>query len=148
MQDPKFIDVNGIATRYFEAGQGEPVVLVHGGQFGWFNCATDWDLNFDGLANDFRVFALDRIGQGHSDNPRDPSEYLLGTASQHLYDFMQAVGLERAHLIGHSRGGYGVTRVGPWSTRRWSSPWSSWTAVPSCTRAPPSTTSWTRRPRT
>ncbi|PZC47487.1 MAG: Pimeloyl-ACP methyl ester carboxylesterase [Chloroflexi bacterium] len=111
MQDPKFIDVGGIQTRYFEAGQGEPVVLVHGGQFGWFNCATDWDLNFDDLARDFHVFALDRIGQGHSDNPRDPSEYLLGTASQHLYDFIKAVGLTQAHLVGHSRGGYGVTRV-------------------------------------
>jgi 2-hydroxy-6-oxonona-2,4-dienedioate hydrolase len=111
MQDPKFIDVDGIRTRYFEAGEGEPVVLVHGGQFGWFNCATDWDLNFDDLAGDFHVFALDRIGQGHSDNPLGPSEYLLGTASQHLYDFINAVGLTQAHFVGHSRGGYVVTRV-------------------------------------
>ena len=112
MQDPKFIDVNGISTRYFEAGQGEPVLLVHGGQFGSFNCATDWDLNFDGLARDFHVFAIDKIGQGHTDNPKDPSDYILGTAVQHLYDFMQAIDLQQAHLVGHSRGGYAIVRLG------------------------------------
>ena len=112
MQDPKFIDVDGISTRYFEAGQGEPVLLVHGGQFGSFNCATDWDLNFDGLARDFHVFAVDKIGQGHTDNPKDPSDYILGTAVQHLYDFMQAIDLQQAHLVGHSRGGYAIVRLG------------------------------------
>lgn len=111
MQNPKYIDAGGIRTRYFEAGKGEPLVLVHGGQFGWFNCSTDWNLNFDGLSRQFHVFALDRIGQGHSDNPANASEYLLGTASEHLYNFLQAVGLNQAHLLGHSRGGYGVVRV-------------------------------------
>ncbi|PZC47488.1 MAG: Pimeloyl-ACP methyl ester carboxylesterase [Chloroflexi bacterium] len=111
MENPKFVDVEGIRTRYFEAGQGEPMVLISGGQFGSFNCATDWDLNFDDLAGDFHVFAVDKIGQGHTDNPKDPSDYILGTAVQHLHDFLKAVGLEQAHLVGHSRGGYAIVRL-------------------------------------
>ena len=70
---PKFIDVEGIRTRYFERGSGETVVLVHGGAFGSTTgacSADDWDLNFDGLAQWFRVFAIDKLGQGYTDNPR------------------------------------------------------------------------------
>ena len=111
MKDAKFIDVRGIQTRYFEAGTGDPLVLVHGGQFGSYSCATDWDLNFNGLACNYHVFALDKIGQGHTDNPHSTSEYVLGTAVQHVYDFMQAIGLEEAHLVGHSRGGYAVAQI-------------------------------------
>ena len=111
LKNPKFIDVQGIRTRYFEAGQGEPLVLISGGQFGSFNCATDWDLNFEGLARDFRVFAIDKIGQGHTDNPREPADYLFATAIQHIRDFMKAVGLESANIAGHSRGGYAAVRI-------------------------------------
>ena len=111
MENPKFIDVGGKMTRYFEAGEGDPLLLIHGGQFGSFNCATDWNLNFDDLAKNFHVFAVDKIGQGHTDNPKDPSDYVLGTAVQHIQEFMDAVGLKQAHLVGHSRGGYAVVRV-------------------------------------
>ena len=111
MQDAKFVDVNGIQTRYFEAGQGEPLLLVHGGQYGMYNSARDWDRNWDDFTRDFHVIALDKIGQGHSDNPNTPDEYILGTATQHTYDFMQAIGLKQAHVAGHSRGGYLVTRL-------------------------------------
>ncbi|PZC47489.1 MAG: Pimeloyl-ACP methyl ester carboxylesterase [Chloroflexi bacterium] len=111
MEDAKFIDVNGTRTRYFEAGQGEPLLLIHGGQFGMYNSARDWDRNWEDFTKDFHVYALDKVGQGHSDNPARADDYLLGTATQHVYDFMQAVGLEKAHVAGHSRGGYLVARL-------------------------------------
>ncbi len=34
MQNPKYVNVKGIKTRYFDEGQGEPLVLIHGGNFG------------------------------------------------------------------------------------------------------------------
>ena len=49
----KFVSVDGINTRYFDKGEGETVVLFHGGNFGSHHgadCAVDWNLNFDGLA--------------------------------------------------------------------------------------------------
>ena len=60
----KYVDVNGIRTRYLEAGTGEPLLLVHGGGFGrCYNAsANDWDLNIDGFAKSFHVFAIDKIG--------------------------------------------------------------------------------------
>ena len=72
MTGEKFIDVDGIKTRYFEKGSGPLVVLFHGGHFGSHDaadCAEDWGLNFDGLAERFHVFAVDKIGQGFTDNP-------------------------------------------------------------------------------
>ncbi len=53
MNDPKWTTVGAIDTRYFEAGEGETVILFYGGNFGskdGSNCALAWDRNFDGLA--------------------------------------------------------------------------------------------------
>ena len=70
MENPKFVDVEGIKTRYFEAGSGEALVLIHGGHFGSYSSADYWKLNFTPLSRHFHVFALDKMGQGFSDNPK------------------------------------------------------------------------------
>jgi len=73
MTEEKYVDVDGIKTRYFEKDSGPLVVLFHGGHFGsqdTADCAEDWSLNFDGLAERFHVFAVDKIGQGFTDNPK------------------------------------------------------------------------------
>jgi 2-hydroxy-6-oxonona-2,4-dienedioate hydrolase len=111
MKDPQYIDVDGVATRYFEMGSGEPLVLVHGGHFGSFWNAEDWEHNVEGLAADFRVFALDKIGMGFSDNPATDDDYVIGTTIRHLHGFIATLGLGPAHVVGHSRGGYTVTRL-------------------------------------
>ena len=114
ISDARFVDVEGVRTRYFERGSGETVVLVHGGAFGSTTgacSADDWDLNFDGLAKWFRVFAIDKLGQGYTDNPRTDDDYTMHAAVQHAYATLRALGIEGAHLVGHSRGGYLVCRL-------------------------------------
>lgn len=111
MKDPQYVDVNGTRTRYFAAGEGEPMILVHGGNIGDGASAEDWELNFEGLASAFRVYAIDKLGMGFTDNPASSEDYNLGAQAEHLRGFMRAVGAEAAHLVGHSRGGYAVTRV-------------------------------------
>ena len=111
MENPKFVDVKGVRTRYFESGEGDPLVLVHGGAFGGFDNAEDWEVNFDNLAEHFHTYAIDKVGQGFSDPPLSDEEYIIGAHVNHIYDFMSAVGIQSAHLAGHSRGGYAVTRV-------------------------------------
>ena len=111
MNDPQYVDVNGARTRYFSAGEGEPLVLVHGGHFGLRGSAEDWDVNFDRLARDYRVLALDKLGMGFTDNPPSDDDYIIESHAAHLHGFLDALGIERAHLVGHSRGGYAVTRV-------------------------------------
>ena len=76
----KFVDVDGISTRYFDKGKGETIVLFHGGNFGSHHgadCAADWNLNFDGLAEECRVVAVDKIGQGYTDNPETDDDYTM-----------------------------------------------------------------------
>ena len=114
MTNEKSIDVDGIRTRYFEAGTGPIVVLFHGGHFGSHDaadCAEDWSLNFDGLAPWFHVYAVDKIGQGFTDNPKRDEDYTMAMVVQHAFGFLKALGLRKVHPVGHSRGAYLVARL-------------------------------------
>ena len=114
MINETFVDVNGIRTRYFAKGEGEVLLLFHGGHFGSHDAADsadDWEPNFDGLARWFHVYAVDKVGQGHTGNPRSDGDYTMAGAVEHAYGFLKTVGLRNVHLVGHSRGGYLVTRL-------------------------------------
>lgn len=113
MNSPKWVDVDGVNTRYFELGEGETVVLFYGGNFGskdGSNCAIVWELNVDGLAANYHVVVPDKLGQGHTDNPKD-DDYTMNAVVHHAAGFIESAGLSNVHLVGHSRGGYLVTRL-------------------------------------
>ena len=99
----KFFDSQGVKIRYIEAGQGDPVVLIHG-----FSSSADANWRqagvFDKLARDFRVIALDCRGHGQSDKPHDPASYGLAMVEDvaRLLDHLQ---IRRAHIVGYSMGG-------------------------------------------
>jgi pimeloyl-ACP methyl ester carboxylesterase len=107
----KFIDVGPIKTRYLEAGKGEDMVLVHGGNFGDGVNGNRWDRNIGGLARSFHVIALDSLGQGFTGNPTRDEDYTMEASVAHTYRALQALGLKRVHLVGASRGGYLVARL-------------------------------------
>ena len=110
----KWLDVDGIRTRYFEAGEGRPVVLVHGGTKGDSSGganAEDFELNFAALAKSFRVISIDRLGQGYTDNPKRDQDWTMAAAVHHLARFLELLGAGPYNLVGHSRGGYCVGRV-------------------------------------
>ncbi len=110
----KFVDVDGINTRYFEQGSGETVVLFHGGNFGSHHgadCAADWNLNFDGLAEECRAIAVDKIGQGYTDNPETDDDYTMARVVSHALGFLDALDLHDCHIVGHSRGAYLTCRM-------------------------------------
>ena len=110
----KFIEVDGIRTRYFDAGEGETIVLFHGGNFGsphGADCAADWNLNFDGLSGQCRVIAVDKIGQGYTDNPRTDGEYSMEGVVRHALRFLEVLDLGDCHIVGHSRGAYLTCRM-------------------------------------
>ena len=131
--DARFVDVEGVRTRYFERGSGETVVLVHGGAFGSTTgacSADDWDLNFDGLAKWFRVFAIDKLGQGYTGNPRTDDDYTMHATVQHAYATLRALGIE-----GRASGGPFAGRLPRLpADRRASRSWSR--AAPSSTATP------------
>ncbi len=109
--DAKYADAGGIRTRYLEAGSGEPLVLIHGGSYGFYATAMDWDTVFDDFAKSFHVIAFDKIGQGYTDNPKTDSDYYIASTFQHAYDLVKAIGLKGFHVAGHSRGAYPAARL-------------------------------------
>ncbi len=112
--DEKFVDVNGIRTRYFEKGSGENLVLIHGGVFGSndaADCGLDWGLNFDALARWFHVYALDKLGQGLTDNPPSDDDYTMAATVRHAIGFIEVLKLGGVHVVGHSRGAYVAARM-------------------------------------
>ena len=93
----------GIATNYHDRGEGAPVVLLHGsgpGVSAWAN----WRLVIPHLAENFRVLAPDIVGFGFTERP-DGIRYDMETWLRHGLDFLDAMDIEQAHVIGNSFGG-------------------------------------------
>jgi pimeloyl-ACP methyl ester carboxylesterase len=103
----KFVDANGIRTRYYDYGQGEAIVLVHGGEpeNALTSSANTWSRNIRALSRRFRVLALDRLAQGLTANPRRDEDFGPQAEAEHIYQFIRAMKLEKVHLVGHSSGG-------------------------------------------
>jgi pimeloyl-ACP methyl ester carboxylesterase len=94
-----FIEVNGNRIAYRDEGDGETLLLVHGVT----GSSATWRELIGRLAGDFRVIAPDLLGHGESDKPE--SDYSLGGLAGWLRDFMDALGIARATLVGQSLGG-------------------------------------------
>jgi len=101
----KFADVNGVQARYYEAGQGEPMVMIHGGFWAGSSTANVWSRNIPGLAKRFHVFAVDRLASGMSSNPLDDKDYNYEGDVKFIYQLIQTLKLGPVHLVGHSAGG-------------------------------------------
>jgi pyruvate dehydrogenase E2 component (dihydrolipoamide acetyltransferase) len=92
--------VGGI--RYLKQGDaGEPVVLIHG--FG--GDLNNWLFSLPALAEEHTVYALDLPGHGGS------SKDVGAPLADSVVGFLDAVGLERPHMVGHSLGGLVAAQV-------------------------------------
>ncbi len=112
--EPRWVDVEGVRTRYYEAGEGPVLVFIHGGQVGDHaggESAQDWDLNFGPLSKRFRVIAIDRLGQGYTDLPTRDEDYTMEASVKHVAALLTQLKLGPCHLVGHSRGGYVASRL-------------------------------------
>src|SRR3954469_21514577 len=106
------VKANGIRTNYLEAGSGdETVVLVHGSGPGVTSYAN-WRLVIPALAEPWRVVAPDMVGFGFSDRPDDVT-YSLDTWADQTVGVMDAMGIQKAHLVGNSFGGALALRLAP-----------------------------------
>jgi 2-hydroxymuconate-semialdehyde hydrolase len=98
----KSVLVDGLATGYLEAGQGDPVVLLHGGEFG-VSADLGWENNVAALAEHYRVLALDMLGFGQSAKVIDFNDG-RGMRIRHIARFCDALGVASAHFVGNSMG--------------------------------------------
>src|SRR5215208_3321632 len=102
MTSPEFLtraEVNGHSVAYRYAGEGPPLVLLHG-----FLCDSRcWRRQLEGLSDRFRVVAWDAPGAGASSDP--PDLFTITDWAQCLAQFLEVVGIEGAHVVGLSWGG-------------------------------------------
>lgn len=104
MQAPedRYTDVNGIRTRYWDLGEGDapPVVLIHG-----IGASVEaWTPTLPALVPDHRVVALDLVGYGYTDKPRD-APYSFPYFADFVRQAMDRLEITQAAVIGHSLGG-------------------------------------------
>jgi len=95
---------DGLRLVYYDRGEGDPVLLVHGfasnARVNWIS--TGW---VDTLAADGRrVIAFDHRGHGASDKPHRVEEYGLDLMAEDARRLLDHLGIERADLIGYSMG--------------------------------------------
>lgn len=101
MFEDRYAVVDGIRTRYWQAGNDGPaVILIHG----IASSVEDWKDNLSVLAQGFRVFALDLAGCGRSDKPAG-RDYSLNGLAKFMLAFLDCLQIETAHLCGFSMGG-------------------------------------------
>lgn len=100
--EDRYIDVNGIRTRYWDEGDSEasPVVLVHG-----IGASVEaWTPTLPALVPDHRVVALDLVGYGYTDKPRD-APYTFSYLADFVRQVMDRLEIPETVLMGHSLGG-------------------------------------------
>lgn len=116
--EARHIAVAGVETRYVEAGPKEApaIVLIPPGLFGTGTLAglfcptlALWDTAIPALAETNRVVALDTLGQGGTG--AGGGEPTLDVALDHLAGFLDAMGIGRAHLVGHDEGAMLAVRL-------------------------------------
>ncbi len=93
------VDANGLSLYYEAHGDGEPLLLIMGlGQD-----TTAWALQIPAFAEHFRVVAFDNRDAGRSSQADGP--YTIADMARDTAGLMDALGLERAHVLGASMGG-------------------------------------------
>lgn len=99
LQD-QYVKVGSVNTRYWQAGNsGNKVILLHGGG-GYIEL---WKHNISELAKQHHVYAFDMVGAGRSD--KLDADYTFDFMAQFTRDYMKALDISKASLIGTSAGG-------------------------------------------
>ncbi len=103
----KYVRANGLDIYYREIGQGEPLVLLHGGSVStsdvWADHPFGWGTHLDRFAAHFRVIAPDTRGHGRTVNPSGTMHY--HTLADDVVALIDALALHRPLVFGFSDGG-------------------------------------------
>jgi pimeloyl-ACP methyl ester carboxylesterase len=93
------VDIDGFRVAYRRTGEGPPLILLHG----ILSDSRAWRRQLQGLATDYSVVAWDAPGAGQSSDP--PGSFGSDGYVDCLSAFMDALGLNHAHVLGLSWGG-------------------------------------------
>jgi 2-hydroxy-6-oxonona-2,4-dienedioate hydrolase len=100
-----YAHVNGVRTRVLRAGSGEHVVMLHGTS----GHLEAFVRNVPPLSTQFSLHALDMLGHGYTENPG--GDLRIPRYVQHVIDYLDSRGIEQAHFVGESLGGWVAGRL-------------------------------------
>lgn len=105
----RFVTIDGARTHYFTGGEGTPIVLLHGGDFGG-RAENSWGFNMEVLARRHRVIAPDWLGFGQTDKIYD---FARGRQRviDHMANFLAALEIADAHFVANSMGATNLIKV-------------------------------------
>ncbi len=95
---PHIVTNDGVRLHYVERGSGAPLVMIPG----WSQSAAQFEAQTEALSAGRRVIAIDMRGHGESDKPEHG--YRIQRLAMDVRNAIEALGLERASLLGHSMG--------------------------------------------
>jgi pimeloyl-ACP methyl ester carboxylesterase len=94
-----YLDAGGVHTYYEVAGQGEPLLLLHGG----FSTIESWGAQVPALAEHYRVYLPERRGHGRTPDVDGPTGFDI--MARDTIAFMEALEISSAYIVGWSDGG-------------------------------------------
>jgi 2-succinyl-6-hydroxy-2,4-cyclohexadiene-1-carboxylate synthase len=94
------VRVGDVSLHVTVAGEGEPLMLLHG----FTGSGAQWANQVDAFAGRFRTIAVDLLGHGRSDAPADPERYRMERCVVDLRTLADALSVERACWLGYSMG--------------------------------------------
>ena len=97
--EERSLTIDGVTWRYWFAGSGPPLLLIHG----FMGYSFSWRFNVAKLARDFTVYAMDLPGCGFSQRTQIAECTLTGEADRML-SFMDGLGLDEVDVVASSRG--------------------------------------------
>lgn len=101
----QYASINNFRLAYRRSGTGIPVLLLHGVA----SYSFLWRPIMAGLVDDFDLIAPDLLGCGASEKPMD-EDYSIIAQAELMIHLMDALGIQRFHLIGHDVGG-GIAQI-------------------------------------
>lgn len=101
----RYIDAGGIRTRALQAGTGEAVVFLHGTS----GHLEAFVRNIPAHSERYACHAVDMLGHGYTDGADEP--YRIPRYVDHVLAYLDACGIERAHFVGESLGGWVAGRL-------------------------------------
>src|SRR5438067_9364992 len=102
------VAIGSVKLHYEEAGRGTPLVFVH--EFA--GDAQSWRLQMAFFARRYRTIAFNARGYPPSDVPDDPAAYSQAQAAEDIRGLLDALQIQKAHIVGLSMGGYATLHFG------------------------------------
>lgn len=96
----RHVEIAGVPVAYLDEGEGEPLLLLHGCPFH----AYEWREAIPRLAQRFRVIAPDLLGLGDTEVTL-ADDYRLPRDAEMVCGLLDALGIDKAHVVGHDHGG-------------------------------------------